>query len=103
MTDFKYVLAKVPTPELLAQTAEEAIELAHAALKLRRTLSSSNPTPVTKGEAEDKFEEEIADLLLCLALLGRDHRKPRCRDMMRAKLQRWAGRLRAREEDPDGQ
>ena len=37
--------------EILALLAEEAAELAQAALKLRRVLDGTNPTPVTETEA----------------------------------------------------
>ena len=36
----------LPKTEILAQLAEEAAELAQAALKLRRSLDGTNPTPV---------------------------------------------------------
>ena len=35
----------LPETEILAQLAEEASELAQAALKLRRALDGTNPTP----------------------------------------------------------
>lgn len=35
----------LPKTEILAQVAEEASELAQAALKLRRALDGTNPTP----------------------------------------------------------
>ncbi len=107
MTDLEYVLARVPLSELLAQTAEEAIELAHAALKLRRTLDSSNPTPVATVEAVVQFEEEIADLTLCnsicLGQLGYGLENILAlRPLEDYKLKRWADRLRAQEEETDG-
>jgi NTP pyrophosphatase (non-canonical NTP hydrolase) len=107
MTDLEYVLARVPLSELLAQTAEEAIELAHAALKLRRTLDSYSPTPLATVEAVVQFEEEIADLTLCqgicLGQLGYNGEKTLViQDLMDYKLKRWADRLRAQEEETDG-
>lgn len=56
--------------EILCQLAEEAAELAKAALKLRRAIDGCNPTPVTREEAEKKLEEEIADVEVCLNVLG---------------------------------
>lgn len=107
MTDLEYILARVPLSELLAQTAEEAIELAHAALKLRRTLDSSNPTPVATVEAVVQFEEEIADLTLCLGMcLGHlgynDENILALKGLEDYKQKRWADRLRAQEEEADG-
>ena len=49
--------------ELLAGLAEEATELAQAALKMRRTLDKSNPTPMTTGDASRNLNEEFADVL----------------------------------------
>ena len=60
----------MPLAEVMTQLAEEASELAQAALKYRRTLSNSNPTPVTRREAETKLLEEIADVKLCLHVAG---------------------------------
>lgn len=41
----KCVLDYLPREKILAQLAEEASELAQAALKLRRALDGTNPTP----------------------------------------------------------
>ena len=41
----------LPDAELWAQLAEEAAELAQAALKIRRVLDGTNPTPKDIGEA----------------------------------------------------
>lgn len=61
--------------ELLAMLAEEAAELAQAALKLRRVLDGTNPTPATYAEAKEDLIEEAADVELCMrqitALSGR--------------------------------
>lgn len=90
MTDF------LTQDELLAGVAEEASELAQAALKLRRVLNGENPTPVSVQEAMLAFDEEIADVELCLeqvALKDCD----RIRDIRNRKLARWIERLKDRE------
>ena len=46
--------------EILAQTGEEAAELAQAALKLRRALTGENPTPKSIAECLDDLQEEFA-------------------------------------------
>lgn len=56
----------VPREELLAGLAEECAELSRAALKLRRALTGTNPTPVTVKEAEAALREEVADVALML-------------------------------------
>lgn len=44
----------LPKTEILAQLAEKASELAQAALKLRRALDGTNPTPKSVAECEGK-------------------------------------------------
>ena len=65
----EYVKEILPTEELLCQLAEEAADLGHAALKLRRTMDGTNPTPVPYEEAFDNRAEEIADVLGTLRAL----------------------------------
>ncbi len=61
-----YVKENVNFKERLAQLAEEATELAKAALKFRRTLDDENPTPISKDKAFKNLLEEIDDVALCL-------------------------------------
>ena len=56
--------------EVLAQLAEEAAELAQAALKLRRVLDGRNPTPKDEGECRKNLEEEYSDVVHCAMELG---------------------------------
>ena len=57
---------KVPVTELLAGLAEEASELAQAALKLRRCYDGTNPTPADPDIQYECFLEEIGDVELYL-------------------------------------
>jgi NTP pyrophosphatase (non-canonical NTP hydrolase) len=50
---------------MLEQLAEEAAELAQAALKLARIERGENPTPVTKREAKAHLIEEFTDVETC--------------------------------------
>lgn len=77
--------------ELLAGLAEEATELAQAALKMRRTLDRSNPTPMTTGDASRNLNEEFADVLLCAAVLRFDREE--IARIIREKVFRWSTRL----------
>jgi NTP pyrophosphatase (non-canonical NTP hydrolase) len=98
MTDTEYIREQLPGDELLAQLAEESIELSHAALKLRRVVEGKNPTPISLSAAFANLEEEIADVLLCLEILGYGIQElTRYRGMMDAKLERWTRRLREKE------
>lgn len=92
---FDTIAKHLDTPELLAQLAEEAAELGHAALKLRRAMTGTNPTPVTPEEAMEKLLEEIGDLFNCIDVLehtaGLDPWE--MTDQYDKKLVRWAERL----------
>jgi NTP pyrophosphatase (non-canonical NTP hydrolase) len=99
MTNLEFIRDRVPSLELLAQLAEEAMELGHAALKLRRALDWSNPTPVRSEDALAGFREEMADVLLCFQVLGYDRPTTAVLETIEAKLNRWASRLREREGD----
>ncbi|MBR1616316.1 MAG: hypothetical protein IJ673_12700, partial [Treponema sp.] len=57
-----YIRDRLGLEELLTQLAEECGELTQAALKLRRAITSRNPTPVTRQEAVEKLHEEAADV-----------------------------------------
>jgi NTP pyrophosphatase (non-canonical NTP hydrolase) len=92
----EYIREQLSQEELLCQLAEEASELAQAALKLRRVYDGSNPTPVKRGEAFDNLKEEIADVELVLMVLGYDRSMliSEKHKRMDAKLIRWTERLR---------
>lgn len=77
----------------LEQLAEEATELAHAALKLARITRGENPTPVGRSEALDALIEELGDVRLCAAVLGDLYGSLNTVDTERQKLERWKHRL----------
>lgn len=86
---------KMPVVELLAGLAEEASELAQAALKLRRVFDGTNPTPTHEDEAISNLYEEIADVNLYVDNL---YINPSLVDEIKQKkLHRWEGRLMKRE------
>ncbi len=89
----EYIRWRLKTPELLAQLAEEAAELSQAALKLRRVIDGTNPTPKGRSEAWENIREEISDVAVCLALLELDADTALCT----AKIRRWAKRLKEAE------
>ena len=92
----EYIREKLTTEELLAQLAEEAAELGHAALKLRRVYDGSNPTPTTYEAALANLQEEIADVQLLLKVLALDGPKHMAKriPIMQEKLVRWNRRLK---------
>ena len=79
--------------ELLRQTAEEAAELAQAALKVIR--SAKGTTPLDGETAVDMLIEEIADVQNCIAVLA--ERLTALRDkadrISVEKMRRWRERL----------
>lgn len=81
----------VPITELLAGLAEEAAELAQAALKYRRALDGKNPTPIDDDTAYEHLCEEIADVKLYVSMLDLNARY--ISEIMDRKLKRWEGRL----------
>lgn len=62
MTDIEFIASKLSREDILCQLAEEATELAQAALKLRRAITGTNPTPVSESTATDDLFEELADV-----------------------------------------
>ena len=63
------MIEKIGTPAMLEQMAEEAAELAQAALKLARVLRGENPTPVTEEKAWKHLVEEYTDVFQCASEL----------------------------------
>ena len=91
----EYVRQNLSKEELLAQLAEECAELGKAALKLRRVYSGQNPTPVKRPEAFNNLVEEIADVTLCLEVLGLNTAEVlyNCGRIWEEKSARWKHRL----------
>lgn len=91
----QYIIDCLPGEELLCQLAEEASELAQAALKLRRCLDGTNPSRVPKEDAWKQLFEEIADVWLSLKALGldTDSMLERYQDIQAEKTGRWADAL----------
>ena len=61
-------------------------------------VAGRNPTPVPLEAAKAMLFEEIADVLLCLAVLRIDLGHPVIRGTVERKLDRWARRVK--EEKP---
>lgn len=92
----KYIKEELDERELLEQLAEESSELAKASLKVIRARGlSNNITPMSYGQALSNLREEIADVLLLIAMIeGEDVINGRVDDIpYNPKLRRWAERL----------
>lgn len=95
MTPIDTVREHLDQDELLAQLAEEATELAQAALKLRRAYSGINPTPVTRRAAYNALLEELADVYVCIHAMRLDDCETlsMVQRVANEKMDRWAARL----------
>lgn len=96
----------LPKTEILAQLAEEASELAQAALKLRRALDGTNPTPKDVEECEMNLLEELADVKVTFTVYLEDSKpciKSRVSEEINKtaeiKLDRWLSRLEAKKNE----
>lgn len=86
-------------PELLCGLAEEAGELARAALKYRRTLTMDNPALVSKDVARFDLLEEFGYVLLHARLLFGDvYDGDTIKESAEYKAIRWHLRLQEKEE-----
>jgi NTP pyrophosphatase (non-canonical NTP hydrolase) len=83
---------------LFCQLAEEAAELAQAALKERRTLTSENPTPKTYTRAHVDLLEEVADVYVSLGELLSPADWEVVAHIRAEKENRWMQRLEERME-----
>lgn len=86
----------MPVTELLAGLAEEASEVAQAALKLRRVFDQTNPTPMKEEEALEKFYEEVADIQLYLTMI--DIPWNYIKEIAQRKRKRWEERIKNQKE-----
>lgn len=94
------VQGKLDKRALLEGLAEEASELAQAALKLIRAMGSSkNVTPTSEEEAWEHLYEEIADIENCTNALGICDED--FLDIQQEKIIRWADRLTEGQETED--
>ena len=91
MNTIEFISYMVSDEELLCQ-------LAQAALKLRRTMSKSNPTPVPIEQAKKDLIEELSDVRLVAEVLNMGTKIQNELDGIAArKMERWAQRLKEAE------
>lgn len=91
----KDVVDKIGIPAALEQLAEECAELQHAALKMARKMRGENPTPAPLELISANFNEEIADVMVCIdALIQADVAdNEEIAKWMEKKDKRWAERV----------
>ena len=90
------IFAKLGRAAVLEQLAEEASEVAQAALKMARIIRGENPTPKTHMEARADLEEELADFRVCVEVLDRSDLifdMELIKKLSEVKTKRWLDRL----------
>lgn len=100
------IAEEIGLPAALEQLAEEAAELAQAALKLSRKIRKENPTPKDVMELAENLEEEYGDVLTCgLPLLEAEIEGRGILNLKRLdkeidyKMFRWENRIRQSRRD----
>ena len=91
----KQIQEAVGKAALFEQLAEEAAELAHAALKYARIIRGENPTPINGNEAFAAVIDEISDVTLCSDICGA---QPDL-NIMYDKRSRWVERIEDAEDE----
>lgn len=99
MTDLEYIAETLSDEDILCQIAEEAAELAQAALKLRRAMTQTNPTPMTVGEAVDNLFEEYGDTVGAVRVWAKKNNLDNeiyetSNENIYSKFDRWAERIK---------
>lgn len=80
--------------EILTQLAEECSELSMAALKYRRSIEKSNPTPISSADAYNNLLEEAQDVFNVLFVIGiLQPDLPVQHYINASKISRWRNRL----------
>lgn len=95
MNEVEYIKSQLDETERLLGLTEEALELALAALKLRRVLDGRNPTPVTEEQATANLLEEYGDVMNCVEALITPTQNAQAVASRMGKRKRWVARLKA--------
>lgn len=88
-------------PELLCQLAEECQELGQAALKLRRAMTGTNPTPMTETDAWRNMMIELADVMGVLKVLQIPTDDSEIKSVQAYKMARWVRRIEEERQKQD--
>lgn len=98
LSEARSIINTLPYEERLAQLAEECAELSQAALKLRRAIDGTNPTPKTVIEAKRNLVEEYGDVLCSMTLIFDTMEIQAAHDIAAGKTIRWGKRLKRKAE-----
>lgn len=89
------IVAQIGEGAALEQLAEEAAELAQAALKVARIVRHKNPTPIDYETAFYSLIEELGDVRVCIKVLESFYGKLDTQETEKQKLERWQQRVHA--------
>lgn len=89
----RYIRSSIGRAACYEQLAEEAAELAQAALKVARVLRNENPTPIEFEEALDGLRSEYTDVAVCADVVDLKVDD----EYRRAKFYRWIHRIEEKE------
>ena len=98
MNDIALIRSKQSIGAMLTQLAEEAVELAKAALKLYRKELGESPTPKSQKDCESDLWKEIADVQSCVDVFCGEAETAMIEYIKKQKLNRWAERLQEKEK-----
>ena len=106
MTDLEYIVTTLSDEDILCQISEEADELAKAALKLRRAITGTNPTPVTAKQAAEDLIEEYGDTVVASVAYFMKHglidrKVADILEQINPKYSRWAQRIKEGKKHDD--
>ena len=99
MTDLEYIRSMLTEAERWGQLAEEAAELAQAALKMQRLCMPKNKPSKAPDACTANLAEELIDVFVCVLATGIvdvDDEVVKAWDA-KGKIHRWAERLRGDE------
>ena len=99
MTDLEYIVENLSEEDILCQISEEAAELSKAALKLRRVLTGTNPTPVSYEDAIYNLIEEYGDVVGAFRVYAKKSKIDTevyelSSENIESKFDRWADRIK---------
>ena len=89
-----YIREKLSVMDALVQLGEECSELSAIVFKLIRKIDETNPTPLSFSEINQRVDEEVSDVMLCLDVIGGVFGDM---ELYRKKLDRWVKRLEEKE------
>ena len=90
---------RVDRQALREQLGEECGEVVQMLFKSYRANGNGNPTPLSVEQVETKLQEEVCDLIVCLAALDYFSLGELADDsVIAAKVARWVQRLEAAKE-----